>query len=881
MNPQTQETLDGLSWYKVPVTFANTFVSHNMEAHPISVFSAITKSVNKQVFPARLGRDAIPAVFFHIVGKSFTYRIHNKDIIAVKFLFTGCTRETVARWIDCLRNYLDNPDTGKNYSIATIGEIEERTFEKLASETRFEKTEGEVCIDFQSPFPLKPEKGHDRTYIGKQAFVVSFEKRLAKLFGVSIPYSSDTDNFSVVPIYWKYAEIRRQSMSEPGTTQYINGCVGPLYLKGIFKDFVPFLLLGSELHAGQKVSDSQGYYLIRGDSPSYFEKFFPDKRALHSVIHDTIERYDVASESIHNADPPLPGEEGYAEKLLDDLRHFSPTPNIAFTVKKRDGSERMVEQLHLRDLIVHHYLLKTISDPFDRLFEEGTIGFRKGYSRTKAVDMIQRAMFEGFRYVIESDIEDFFSSVDIQILDRLLVSVIPEKDNSIRELILKCVKNGYVLNGTYHERAKGLAQGSPLSPVLANLYLDSFDETVESWNVRMVRYADDFIILTRTKEEAENILSRTESVLSGIGLKIKMEKTSIKFIEDGFNFLGVRFEGTESKIGPEQDLHLMRKPLYITEPFLFLGLNGEAIDIYKSRQVIETIPLRRLSEIMVMEKASFSTALLKKCTEDNIPLTITLNSGYYITTIKPDSRKYYDLAFQHARKHYALSDIEALSIAKEFAAGKVGNYISLFKQRYSAGMNIAIKRLDRAVSDIQAAANVDEVRGFEGAIAKEVYGMLNDLIDDDTFHIKTRERKNPDRINSLINFGHYLLFSRINATLRSVGLNPYLGFLHSSENNYESLACDIEELFRARIDRFLIRTLNLKTITADDFYETSRGMFLKKDAVVKFLQQFESEMEKKSSRSELSLKETIYFQVNVFRKWILDNSSLWFYNWEV
>src|SRR5208337_4404075 len=159
---------------------------------------------------------------------------------------------------------------------------------------------------------------------------------------------------------------------------------------------------------------------------------------------------------------------------------------------------------------------------------------------------------------------------------------------------------------------------------------------------------------------------------------------------------------------------------------------------------------------------------------------------------------------------YSLSDTEALSIAKEFAAGKIRNYISLFKQRYSSGMNHLINRLDRGVSDIQAAANVDEVRGFEGAIAKEVYGMLNDLIDDDTFHIKTRERKNPDRINSLINFGHYLLFSRINATLRSVGLNPYLGFLHSSENDYESLACDIEELFRARIDRFLIRMVNLK-----------------------------------------------------------------------
>jgi hypothetical protein len=75
---------------------------------------------------------------------------------------------------------------------------------------------------------------------------------------------------------------------------------------------------------------------------------------------------------------------------------------------------------------------------------------------------------------------------------------------------------------------------------------------------------------------------------------------------------------------------------------------------------------------------------------------------------------------------------------------------------------------------------------------------------------------------------HTLLFSRINATVRTVGLNPYLGFLHSPQDNYESLVCDIEELFRARIDRFIIRLTNLKVVKRDDFVEAERGLYLKK-----------------------------------------------------
>ncbi len=94
---------------------------------------------------------------------------------------------------------------------------------------------------------------------------------------------------------------------------------------------------------------------------------------------------------------------------------------------------------------------------------------------------------QGYQYVIESDIEDFFPSVDIRILSGLLDFYIPQNDTCLKNIILKSIKNGYVLNGVFYDRIKGLAQGNPLSPVLANLYLDSFDERMKLWNVRMVR----------------------------------------------------------------------------------------------------------------------------------------------------------------------------------------------------------------------------------------------------------------------------------------------------------------------------------------------------------------------------------------------------------
>lgn len=172
------------------------------------------------------------------------------------------------------------------------------------------------------------------------------------------------------------------------------------------------------------------------------------------------------------------------------------------------------------------------------------------------------------------------------------------------------------------------------------------------------------------------------------------------------------------------------------------------------------------------------------------------------------------------------------------------------------------------------------MRGLEGFAARRTYSQLNSIIDIPAFRLKTRNRKNPDIMNSLMNFAYYLLFSRLNATVRAVGLNPYLGFLHSPEDKYESLVSDLVELFRSRMDRLLARVINLKVIGEGDFNQTDRGMYLNHEAAKNFLIQFEAEMDKKVESQKLSLKEELYVQVQLIRRWAVDDGSLGFYRWK-
>lgn len=882
MELEVPKELSILKWYRISCKLTNLRSVPAMNSPTVSVFQAIVKDVRKAAFPNAAQDDDYP-IIFHVNGMRQSHKAHEGEIFPLEIFLFRTDPAGADSFAKAFSSYFADPENGKNYSLTEINEVEERSLEKLFSEIAPLKTPGELCLDFMMPVPFKPEKAGNRTFIGSAGFAELLTKRFSRLFGEKITFDGKTDAFSVLPIYWKYTELKRRSVSQPGSTQYINGCAGKLYLKGDLKEILPYVILGSEIHAGTKFSNSQGYYRILDPSPGYFTSFFPDKKTLHTILREVHERYDSHSHVDSDSDAHIVSEDEYVGELFKELstNAFAPSPNIAFRIEKKDGSERTIEQLHLRDLVVHNYLLRTLQDALERTFEEGSIGYRKGMSREKSVAMVNAALKEGYRFVIESDISDFFTSVNLEHLFSLIDRYVPGGDSLLKDLLKKVLLNGYVLNGKYFEREKGLAQGSPLSPLLANLYLDSFDEEVQKWDVRLIRYADDFIILTKTKEEAESILSKTETVLSKLGLSLSRKKTSVKSISEGFEFLGIRFSGNEAEVGPEEELIRLRKPLYITEPLVFLSMNGDAVDVYKERKVIETIPLRRISEIMVMEKASFSTALLTRCTEMNIPFTITLGSGYYMTTIKPDSKKYYDLTFQHTRRYYSLSDTEVTAIAKEFASRKIAHYASLFRQRYIAGQNEIIKELDEATSKINRAAGIDEVRGLEGSITKKIYQNINSFIDEELFRIKKRDREHPDRINSLMNFAHYLTFSRINATVRSVGLNPYLGFLHAPEDSYESLVADIQELFRANIERFIIRVVNLKVIKKEDFVETARGMYLTHDAAKKFIEKFEYEMERKGGAGAHTLSDSIYAQVHVIRKWVLEQGSLVFYNWVV
>jgi CRISP-associated protein Cas1 len=884
MNIEIPAVFKELQWFRIQLKLTGSNRVDSAKHKPIEVFQAILEAIGAKLFPQGLPENRFLQVF-HFSNQKIGFQWRPNAPIDVQVLFFRCGLQEVEQWKQELRLYFQDETHCKTFHLLDAGIVEPRDFNMLLAEFPAHiPGQGELCLEFLSPLPFKTQLGKSRLYISKNQLIRSLETRFQNLFGKRFQYQSEADDFTLLPYYWEYKELRHGSRSQPGHMQYIKGCLGKLYFKGRWQDLLPFLILGIEIHAGTKRSNSQGYYKIHPANPPHLDTRFPDKEALRQVLKDILIRYDDALESLSREEMFPFDEKVFLDELYTELKEnrYTPAPNRAFMIDRESGTPRMVEQLSFKDLTVCQHLLKTVQKPFDAMMEEESLGYRKGISRKKAIDMVEKAVNEGFQYMLDADIESFFSDVDINKLKSLLEAVLPQADTCIKTILFRILDTGYVLKGRLHERFNGIAQGNPLSPVLANLYLDGFDEEIKALDVRLIRYGDDFIIFCRDKDQAEQLLAQTETLLGHLNLSINRDKTAIRPVNHGFQFLGYTFASGGKIKEQSAAAEVFKKPLYITEPYCMLSQLGEALAVKKDKKVIQSFPLRRISEIMVMEKTVFTTGLLKTCTERKIPFTITLDNGYHITTIKPDSKSYFETAYLHGKRFDSLSGSEKLCIAKEFAAHKIKNYISLYKQKYKKGSHELIDTLYEAESRVYQAASIQSVRGgVEGWSTKAIYRGYNRLMDVPFFHFEKRVRKPPDRLNSLMNFGYYLLFSRINATMRAAGLNPYLGFLHSPSDDYESLVCDIQELFRPRIDRLMIKLINLKVITDQDFTHSKHGYYLKRESAKKYLHHFEKEMNHTPSKPGLSLLDQIYLQVDVFKKWAISNRSLSFFHWEI
>jgi len=231
-------------------------------------------------------------------------------------------------------------------------------------------------------------------------------------------------------------------------------------------------------------------------------------------------------------------------RLMDQIREgrYAPAPVKRVWIPKPDGSERPLGVPTVLDRVIQQAMAQVLGPVFETDFSEGSHGFRYGRRAQSAVRRISEASKDGYRWGVDCDLKGFFDTVNHDLLIYQLSERITDK--RVLRLIGKYLRAGVRLeDGSTAKTLKGVPQGGPLSPLLANVMLDPLDRKIEAMGQPFARYADDFLIVTRTKAEALAVMAEVKEYVEGrLKLLVNPDKSKVAPLGQcdflGFNILG-------------------------------------------------------------------------------------------------------------------------------------------------------------------------------------------------------------------------------------------------------------------------------------------------------------------------------------------------------
>lgn len=695
----------------------------------------------------------------------------------------------------------------------------------------------------------------------------------------------------------------------------LGGVVGRVSLGGVPESWLAPLVLGQYVFAGEKTHYGLGRYVVEECASSEADAFRPARTLLERLSDPALLQASLEHVVSHSV---APGVDGYApsdvsgvEDLLAsqlsvqlETRAYRPAPLLGFVGRKDDTRLRPLAVPTVRDRMVQRAACELLTPSVETLLEDCSFAYRKGFSRAGAAGAIERSYEEGYRYVLDADIESFFDAVEWGRLFAKLEALYPFEP--LVGLLKEWVTAPVVFERRTIPRTRGLPQGIPVAPLLANLYLDELDEELLGRDYRLVRYGDDFVVLCRDLDAAQRAREDARRKLREMGLTLSEAKTSVRSFEDGFTYLGYLFcrslvmEGGRAqeasapadlapdavpaaswlaqvpfervralmqKQGPRQTtagavasksqikvvplvpkaagsgvVLATNRPLYITSFDTTVRREGDTLVVCAPEQAPLAIPLRELSHVVCYGRVRVTVPVLLALSERGTPVYFCRRSGELRGVFGAPPA---DWQVWMAQARLASDEAARANFAREVVAAKLHNYAALavrFKLARAAEVAEELRELERGCEN---KTTVEALGGLEGRGAAVYFGAVRETLPEEWGFAGRRTQPPPDPFNALLSFGYTLLYQHLSTALVVAGLNPRVGLFHTERGTYHALACDMQEEFRHLVDAQAWASVNRREIKASDFCASEDGRYpclLQPESRKKFIAAFEKRL---------------------------------------
>ncbi len=240
------------------------------------------------------------------------------------------------------------------------------------------------------------------------------------------------------------------------------------------------------------------------------------------------------------------------DRLMRQLKDgtYQPQPLRRAYVPKSDGRQRPLGIPAVRDRVAQDVLRQLLNPVFEPLFHRCSFGFRSGRNCHLAVVEILTLWREGYRYVVDADITGFFDNIPHHVILGAVAAEVA--DGNVLRLVQKILTAGVMEDGAFRPTQIGTPQGGVISPLLANIVLNHLDWKLHEAGYYFVRYADDFVVLAKSPQAAEEALRFVDRVLvDELGLQLNQQKTMVTSFRNGFAFLGFVISSHSVKMSPK------------------------------------------------------------------------------------------------------------------------------------------------------------------------------------------------------------------------------------------------------------------------------------------------------------------------------------------
>lgn len=305
--------------------------------------------------------------------------------------------------------------------------------------------------------------------------------------------------------------------------------------------------------------------------------------------------------------------------------------------------------------------------------------------------------------------------------------------------------------------------------------------------------------------------------------------------------------------------------LFITQPDVYLSLDGDNIVLLKEQEKLGRLPLHNLESIVAFGYTGASPAFMGYCAERNISIVFMTTSGRFLARVIGASKGNVILR----KKQCLVSEDEVLSarISRNFIIGKIYNHKWILERmtrdyplRVDVGdFKAASQQLSSIMMNVRQCEDLEQLRGLEGQAALTYNQRLDHMIlqQKEDFCFRSRSRRPPlDPVNAMLSLAYTLLANDMASALEGVGLDAYIGFLHRDRPGRASLALDLmEELRGVYADKFVLSLINKKVVNKEDFFSKENGaVILTDEGRKKFLTAWQNKKQEKITHPYLGEK---------------------------